>query len=109
MPFAAVISRGARLKALFGVNGSQKASRSLVWRVAKLAMSAMVGLAVLGRQLFGAASFQTDCAHSRTLFHESLQAGRLHQTRADGRVRFIAAARRGRGGLIEQTPSQSPR
>jgi hypothetical protein len=37
-----VIKRGARLKALFGVNGSQNASRSLVWRVAKLPISLMI-------------------------------------------------------------------
>ena len=42
MPFADVIKRGARLKALFGVNGSQNASRSLVWRVVRLPISVIV-------------------------------------------------------------------
>jgi hypothetical protein len=64
----------------------------------------MVGLAVQGRQLFKAVSCQQTVL-SRALFHESLQAERLHQTRADGRIRLIAACAAGSWRVeFEQTP-----
>ena len=58
MPFADVIKRGARLKALFGVNGSQNASRSLVWRVARLPISVMVVSLFSAGNDFNATLFQ---------------------------------------------------
>ena len=56
-----VIKRGARLKARLGVNGSQNASRSLVWRVARLPISVIGRLAILGRQPKATTRFPQPC------------------------------------------------